>query len=267
MRWLDTRMDISDSESSDRSFYITFGMIPRRLGKHDLELQPADLTAAHTARAGWDPSDWSVDVAARVLVLCGLSHEGQSFADRFMDLCRSADVGEAIALYSGLPLYPSPELLETQAAEGLRTNMRAQFEAIAHRNPYPRERFDDNRWNQMVLKALFIGSSLAPIQGLDERANPELANILCDYAHERWAAGRPVTPELWRCVGPFATGTMLADLQRVLTTGDTSERKAAALALSESSDPHATELMQQTGTIASAIDRGELTWKSLADEI
>lgn len=67
----------------------------------------------------------------------------------------------------------------------------------------------------MVLKALFIGSRLAPIKGLDERANPELAQILREYAHERWSAGRPVNPELWRCVGPFATSAdALADLER-----------------------------------------------------
>ncbi len=73
---------------------------------------------------------------------------------------------------------------------------------MAHRNPYPSERFAENRWNHMVLKAIFVGSPLHPIQGLDARANPPLARMLCDYAHERWAAGRPVSPELLRCVGP-----------------------------------------------------------------
>ena len=97
----------------------------------------------------------------------------------------------------------SPKQLEWQVGEGLRTSMRAVFEAIAHRSPFPKENFSEDRWNHMVLKALFIGSTLAPIQGLDERANPTLAEISADYAHERWAAGRPVTPELWRCIGPL----------------------------------------------------------------
>ena len=109
--------------------------------------------------------------------------------------------------------------------------MRAVFEAVAHRSPYPKEQFAENRWNHMVLKALFVGSTLHPIQGLDERANPTLARMLCDYAHERWAAGRPVSPELWRCVGPHADAEALADLQRVLATGGAIERQAAALAL------------------------------------
>ena len=164
-------------------------MVPRRLGKDDLALTSDDLAAAQAARDGWDPVGWSVDEAARIALLCAAGSHNRPFAERFTELCRTADVGEAIALYRGLPLYPEPEALETQAAEGVRTNMRAIFEAVAHHSPYPREQFDENRWNHMVLKALFIDSTLAPIQGLEDRANPELARILCDYAHERWAAG------------------------------------------------------------------------------
>jgi hypothetical protein len=267
MAWLEEQLAKIEQDSSERNLTIALGMIPRRLGKADLELDPSDLEAAQRARAGWDPRGWSLDVAARVLVLCKLSAGDPDFARRFTDLCQAADVGEAVAFYSGLPLYHGGERLEPQAGEGLRTNMRAEFEAVAHRNPFPRERFDENRWNHMVLKALFIGSRLAPIQGLDERANPALARILCDYAHERWAAGRPVTPELWRCVGPYADDAALADLQLVLTTGNETERKAAALALDGCPAPAARGLLEKAEGLASAIAKRELTWDSLAEEL
>jgi hypothetical protein len=143
--------------------------------------------------------------------------------------------------------------------------MRAVFEAVAHRSPYPRERFAENRWNHMVLKALFVGSTLHPIEGLDERANPTLARMLCDYAHERWAAGRPVSPELWRCVGPHADAEALGDLQRVLATGGASERKAAALALAACPDAKASALLAQAPDLAAAVARGELTWDNLGE--
>jgi hypothetical protein len=265
--WLNEQLDRLTGEVGDRDLYVALGLAPRRLGKADLDLSAADLESAQSARPGWDPRGWSVDQAARVLLLLHAGGTGERFAARFSQLCRTADVAEAIALYRGLPLYPDPHLLEAQAAEGTRTNMRAVFEAVAQRSPYPREQFAENRWNHMVLKALFVGSPLHPIQGLDERANPTLARMLCDYAHERWAAGRPVSPELWRCVGPHADAEALADLQRVLASGSAAERKAAALALAACPDPGARDLLASAPDLAAALGRGELSWARLADEL
>jgi hypothetical protein len=139
--------------------------------------------------------------------------------------------------------------------------MKNVFEAIAHRNPYPSEQFPEAAWNQMVLKALFVGSPLWPIMGLDRRGNAELARMLCDYAHERWSAGRPVSPELWRCVGPHASGTMLQDLERVLKKGTEQERSAVALSLRGASDPAAAQLLSADPALAAA-SRG-LSWERL----
>jgi len=268
VQWLNGQREELRSNFSARALHITLGMIPRRLGKVDLVLDEADMAAAEGARRNWDPTEWSVADAARILVL--VEHAGaggQGFAGRFSDLCRTADVGESVAFYRGLPLYPDADGIEDQAAEGLRTNMRAVFEAVAHRNPYPREQFDTTRWNQMVLKALFIDSTLHPIQGLDERTNPELAHVLCDYAHERWAAGRPVSPELWRCVGPHASDDMVSDLAKALTDGTDVERKAAALALSVSPSQAAASVLEQASDLAHGIAQGELTWDTLVSQI
>ncbi len=265
-QWLGAQLTKLAEEPTERGLQIALGMTPRRLGKDDLALSQDDLAAAAAARPGWDPRGWSVDEAARILILVTAGGRGPAFAKRLTDLCQTADAGEAIALYRGLPLYPDAELLEDQAAEGVRSNMRGTFEAVAHRNPYPRERFDENRWNQMVVKALFIGSTMQPIQGLDERANPTLAKILCDYAHERWAAGRPIAPELWRCVGPFARGAALEDLKRAAETNDATSRKAAALALAASPAPEAKASLAALGELASAVESGGLSWESLAQE-
>ncbi len=261
--WLDEQLAKLAGAAADRDLYVALGLVPRKLGRADLELTDADLKQAEAARAGWDPGGWSLDQAARILILL-TAGSGERFAARFVQLCRTADVAEAIAFFRGLPLYPEPSLLEAQAAEGTRSNMRAVFEAVAHRNPYPREQFSENRWNHMVLKALFVGSTLGPIQGLDQRANPALARMLCDYAHERWAAGRPVSPELWRCVGPFADADGLADLQRVLATGNSTERQAAALALAACPDARAKELLAAAPDLLAAIERGDLSWDRLA---
>ena len=265
-QWLGAQLAKLAEEPTERGLQIALGMTPRRLGKDDLALSQGDLAAAEAARPGWDPRGWSVDEAARILILVAAGGRGPAFAKRFTDLCQTADASEAIALYRGLPLYPDAELLEDQAAEGVRSNMRGTFEAVAHRNPYPRERFDENRWNQMVVKALFIGSTMQPIQGLDQRANPTLAKILCDYAHERWAAGRPIAPELWRCVGPFAQGAALEDLKRAAESRDAPSRKAAALALAACPAPEAKAALAALGDLPSAIESGGLSWESLAQE-
>jgi hypothetical protein len=265
--WLGAQLDGLMGTVRDRDLYLALGLVPRKLGKADLDLSAADLEAAGRVRQGWDPRGWSVDQAARILILLDAGGTGAVFAQRLTQLCRTADVAEAIAFYRGLPLYPDPERLEAQAAEGTRTNMRAVFEAVAHRSPYPKEQFAENRWNHMVLKALFVGSALHPIQGLDERANPTLARMLCDYAHERWAAGRAVSPELWRCVGPHADAEGLGDLQRVLATGGAIERKAAALALAACPDPRAAELLGSAPDVAGALKSGKLSWARLSEEL
>jgi hypothetical protein len=261
--WLNEQLGRIASDGRDRDLYVALGMVPRKLGKQDLALSEADLAEAGRARSGWDPSGWSVDQAARIVILMQ-GGTGDAFAGQFTQLCRTADVSEQVAFYRGLPLYPDGQRLEPQAAEGTRTNMRAVFEAVAHRNPYPKEQFSENRWNHMVLKALFVGSTLHPIQGLDERANPPLARMLSDYAHERWAAGRPVSPELWRCVGPHADAEALADLQRVLAAGSAVERQAAALALSACPAAKAKELLAAAPDLAAAIEGGKLGWDGLA---
>jgi hypothetical protein len=265
--WLSAQQDTLSGEVVERDLYVALGMAPRKLGKADLALSEADLAEAARARAGWDPAGWSVDQAARIVILLQGGGTGEAFAARFSQLCRTADAGEQVAFCRGLPLYPDPERLEAQAAEGTRTNMRAVFEAVAHRNPFPKEQFAENRWNHMVLKALFVGSTLYPIQGLDERANPPLARMLSDYAHERWAAGRPVSPELWRCVGPHADAESLADLQRVLATGSTIERQAAALALSSCAAAKAKQLLVSVPDLLAAIEGGKLSWQSLSQQL
>jgi hypothetical protein len=261
--WLEAQIAALQRDPSDETLGIALGMAPRKLGKAALALGAADLLAAGKALPGWDPRGWSVTDAARILLLSTLPAAGKPFAERFRALCQTADPEELAALYRGLPLYPGPAALEPQVGEGLRSNMRGVFEAIAHRNPYPQAYFDQHRWNHMVLKALFIGSPLAPIQGLDARANPELARIMCDFAHERWAAGRTVPFEIWRCVGPFAEGPALDDLARVLAKGEAVERRAAALALSASPDRRAAELLQAVPGLAGDISLKRLSWATL----
>jgi hypothetical protein len=250
--WLEKAAQQVRSSGKDADLYMAVSLVTRKVGKADLTLSDADLRDADSSRPGWNPRAWSADQAARVLLILALEADASRLARCLDQLCNTADVSELAAFYRGLPLYPDQPRYVARATEGLRTNMKNVFEAIAHRNPYPSEQFPEAAWNQMVLKALFVGSPLWPIAGLDRRGNPELARMLCDYAHERWSAGRPVSPELWRCVGPHASGTMLQDLERVLKKGTEQERSAVALSLRGASDPAAAQLLNADPVLAAA---------------
>ena len=267
VQWLrETRTSLAEG-APRRVFYTSFSAVPRYTGKEDLGLSASERAAAHEARSGWQPGEWSVDQAGRVLLALSLPHDDPEAYRATLDrVYKHADVGELVALCLALPLLPHPEQHRNRAAEGVRSNMMAVLAAVALRNPYPAEAFGDPAWNQMVLKAAFEGLPLSEIHGLDDRANAELARMLVDYAHERWAADRPVSPDLWRPVGPFATGEMIDDLARVLADDDPARREAAALALAQSPDDRAAEMLAAHPELNQDITSGALTWDSFAAE-
>lgn len=261
--WLSSRVAHAAQRGADASFYMSFSAVPRHLGKADLALEASEAARADRARAGWSPALWSVDQAGRArLVLALPAADRETFAAVLDRLFGDADLGELVALYRALPLYPHPQAHRARAAEGVRTNMKAVFEAVALDNPYPAEQLDADAFNQLVLKALFIGSPLHRVRGLDGRVTPGLAAMLADYAHERWAAGRPVAPELWRCVGPVAEGSQLGDLEQVLETGTEAERLAAALSCRD--NPRAADLKERFGDVFSRLATEPLSWSDLA---
>jgi hypothetical protein len=163
-----------------------------------------------------------------------------------------------------LPLYPPSPALDWQIGEGLRTSIQTVFEAIAYDNPLPAEQFDEHRWNHMVLKALFIGATLPPIVGLEQRRNPQLAAILVDHIHERWAAGRQVDLHVWRCIAPFADDAMRDDLAKLAESKDPDERRAAALCLLERQAPWSEGLIAALAPEVALIHTTKMTWDSLA---
>ena len=201
LAWLDNKCKLIADGAEVRVFFTSFSSVPRYVGKEKLSLTMEQLQAAQEVRSHWQPQFWNSDGAARTLLLLALPHNSaEEYLQKLEQLFTTADMGELVALYQALPLLPYPEQYRFRAAEGLRSNMIPVFNAIALYNPYPQDYFDELAWNQMVLKALFVGSPLRLIQGLELRANPTLAQMLTDYANERLAANRTVSPELWQLV-------------------------------------------------------------------
>ena len=263
--WLTAKRKEAEEGGPQWRFFASFSAVPRYVGKADLELETGDLDLAESTRRGWRPGRWSADQAGRSVLVLTYPHEEPSTYVKVLDeIFSTADVGESVALYQALPLLPHGYAFRGRAAEGIRSSMTPIYEAVALDNPYPAECFDDAAWNQLVLKAVFVGSPLHRIEGIDRRANPELARMLVDYAHERWSAFRPVTPELWRPVGPYAGDKYLDELERVLKSDSDEDRAAAALALSAAGTEAAAALLDTIPNLRARIASGELTWGTWA---
>ena len=261
--WIRDRQ-IAIGSGDKKSLFLAFGLAPRKVGKQDLSLSNDELTAASNARCDWHPQGWSIDQATRTLFLLSLpTQESKELVATLDQLFGAGEVGELVALYQALPLLPHAAAHVLRAAEGIRTNIKAVFCAVAHGNPYPSEQFTDDQWNQMILKCQFIGVSMTPVIGFDRRANLRLAEMVVDFIHERAAAKRPVAPGMWRCVGRFADARTIADLERLLGSDVPSDRQAAALALSESPDPSARRILATEPELSGQVASGTITWMSI----
>jgi hypothetical protein len=214
--WLRDTVTRVASDGGTRALFIAFGVAGRRTGRDDLQLAPADLAAAIAARSGWNPAGWSLDQTARTrLVLALPSSDARAWLTTLDQLFAAAGLEELVALYQALPLLPHQEQLAPRIAEGVRSNMKAVFNAVALDNPIAAERLDQDAWNQLVLKALFVASPVARIVGMERRANGVLAQMLIDYARERIAAKRPVPVDLWDAARPGCNPAQRVELDRL----------------------------------------------------
>lgn len=265
LEWLTGKLEQLATAPSDRNLFLAFGAAPRFVGKEPLRLTKKEVEQADSIRTGWNPSHWTADQATRILLLLSLpNNDPDKLVNTLNQLFSTAEVGELTALYLSLPLLPYPEQHRFRATEGFRTNMNVVFNAVALDNPYPAEYLDEPAWNQMVLKAIFIGSPLHRIYGLDARSNPTLARILSDFAHERWAAKRTVPVELWRVAGPHMDEKILPDMVRLFSQGTEAEQEAAALACAASGQESAGQLLiKHRPDLKEKIQKGELSWDKL----
>jgi hypothetical protein len=269
--WLREQCALVASGAPDRVLHLAYGQVIRKTGPAGRQLLAADTveqTEAFAVHSGWDLHDWTVDQAARAALLLALpASDNADNVDRrvkaVMSLFQTADLGEHVALARALFLLPDAKALIHIAREAIRSNMGDVFRAVSQRNPYPAERFDEIAWNQMVVKCLFVDLPLRGIWGIDARVNAELARMLTGLARERWAAGRALSPEAWRCVAPFVA---LPDAAAVLDAAfdkGPADRRGAALALWSTRDAAARALVAaKAAELVPRLESGTLTWEN-----
>lgn len=254
-------------ETAPSQINTSFSLIPRKTGKSLVSISKDQAVQILELRTGFAVEGWAIDRLARV---CLLMHVDPSDKDTYFktveNLFLAAEVNELVALYSSLPLLAYPDLWKMRCAEGVRSNMGSVMEAIMYTNPYPSQYLDEKAWNQMVLRAFFTGKDVNRIAGIDSRANRELACVLSDYAHERWAAKRKVNPQLWRLTTRFMDGQFFSDIKKIFAEGGLREKQAAALTVFHSDYKPAKDLLNDYPDLLSEIKKNSLTWDSLALE-
>jgi hypothetical protein len=191
--WLEAEIARQQETVDEQKLAVAVGLATRKVGHTGLTLSADEIAAARSARADWRPEHWTTDEAARVtLLLATHQRDDQAFASRIDRLCMTAEVAEHTACLKGFAIFPAPRLLDRRAREGVRSAIQPLFEAIACRNPYPADYFDEAAWNQMVVKCVFVGAPIETIVRLHERRNGELIQMLRDLVAERRSAGRTV---------------------------------------------------------------------------
>lgn len=193
-----------------------FAMPGRKVGRGPLD-------------AGADPADvhaWTVDDAARVLLLLAL---GDAVEVELGELYKFGDAAERRGLLRALPSLPVGDRAVFLVDDAIRTNDTRLVAAAL--GPYATEHLDDPAYDQAVLKCVFVGVPIAPLDGLPARATAETARMLAAFVHERVAAGRDVPAEVWDVIDRNPPAAELAAIEAERQSEFPDRREAASRAL------------------------------------
>ena len=180
-RWLDAATDRVRSEAA--AIRTLFPAVGRNVGRGDTE------------------------DAARAALLTALPLDGRVLVDEIAALYRFGDAAEKRGVLRALHLLDVGADALPIIQDALRTNDTRLVAAAL--GSYGATHLDQAGYRQGVLKCVFVGVPLAEIDGLDRRADDELARMLADFARERVAAGRTVPGDVWLVLDRFpeaATG-------------------------------------------------------------
>lgn len=250
--WLNKKLK-SIQKPSD--VYLLFSMVPRFVPRTEIVVRPGYFFDLQTT-FGHNPKTWTADQIARLIILLEVGRdEAFDFNTILNTILETADYYEQVTIYKSVIFIPGRELFTLKVVDGVRTNISDVFDAIALENSYPYFFFEENAWNQMVLKAIFTGKPLKKIVGVDQKANKELAKMALGFAHERWAAGRSVSPDLWRLTSRFVDERNVNDIQKLIA-GEEIEKKAAYLICDTSSNNIIKKL-------ASELNYEGITWNEI----
>lgn len=242
MDWMKTIM-LFENETL---FLQNFGRISKMIPSVSPEWNSSEKIILEQLYPGLTSGQWNLQQFCRCLLMLCIP-EDQNIAI-VKKLAQSADISELISIYKGIFFLENAYEFVSIVEEGIRTNITSVFDSIALFNPFAARYLPLGSWNQLVLKALLMGSPLYQIINLDLRKNEQLAFIATDYIHERWSAGKTVSPEIWRLMDGFVNKEITADLLKVIESGDYLSRHAAIIVLRESASNTCNNVLRPINT-------------------
>ena len=259
-QWLASKLEVIISSDSTKDLYLTYSLLSSKVNQDEsLELNLED----ESLRFYLVEQKADILQISRIYLLVSVLNENPKFFEpKVANLIQVADTGELVTFLKFLILLPNGERFKHSAVEALRTNIATVFEAISMNNPYPATYFNDQQWNQMYLKAAFMQLDLSNILEVDKRANKDLARIISDYAHERWAASRDIDPLFWRPVSSFIDESLLEDMKRLLESESRKENISGALCCYHASNKEAKKLLENYPELYNQVKTGEVTWNN-----
>ena len=262
--WLEEKGLLIANEKTSTQLRLTFSAMPRKTGRTVIEITEEESESINILGDGFSVKNWTTDRLCRLLILLQTdATDKEAYVKNIEALFRDAEMHELVALYSSLYIFAYPESWQFRTTEGIRSNIGIVLEAIMYENPYPFKYLSELAWNQMVLKAFFTDKDVNRIIGLDERANKPLADILIDYARERWSAHRAVDPQLWRLVAAFVDESNFLHIRKLFENGNHAEKQAAALACFGSTYGPAKQLLASEPYLNNAIEENKLNWHTV----
>ena len=176
---------------------------------------------------GADPDDvhaWTIDDAARTYLLQALDDPEAELRE----LYRYGDAAERRGILRAL------EHLDADAVDlvedAIRTNDTRLIAAAL--GPYATAHLSDAAYDQAVLKCVFVGVPITPLDGL-HRVTPDGARMLAAFVHERVAAGRDVPGEVWTVIDRHPPADEIAAIEAELESPYEDRRAAARRTIQE----------------------------------
>jgi len=194
-----------------------FPMVGRKVGREPLE-------------EGADPADvhgWTIDDAARTLLLIAA---GAGAEAELAELYRYGDAAERRGVLRALPYLELEDRGLYLVDDAIRTNDTRLIAAAL--GPYATEHLSDAGYDQAVLKCVFVGVPITPLDGIPSRVTPDGARMLGAFVHERVAAGRDVPAEVWTVIDRYPPEQEIAAIERERESEFEDRRAAAERALS-----------------------------------